>query len=90
MVPVKMPTTPRTEEMKRMLPEPDFFKRGCAIWHKLYADSRLVAIKNEYSSAARCGSAGDEGRLAVQRPSPPGAVHRAPPRPTRVRLEGWL
>jgi len=46
-----MPTTPATDEMKIMLPDPDNFKRGCAIWHKWYADSRLVAIKKEYSSA---------------------------------------
>jgi hypothetical protein len=50
-VPLNTPTTPQTDDMKTMLPDPDCFKRGCATWHKWYADSRLVAIKNEYSSA---------------------------------------
>lgn len=36
-----------------MLPYPDAFKRGCASWLRWKADSKLVAIINETSSAVK-------------------------------------
>lgn len=37
-------TTPAAEEMKTMLPDPEDLSRGCASWHKWYADSKFVEI----------------------------------------------
>uniref|UniRef100_A0A2N9EUK2 Reverse transcriptase Ty1/copia-type domain-containing protein n=1 Tax=Fagus sylvatica TaxID=28930 RepID=A0A2N9EUK2_FAGSY len=36
-----------------MLPAPDSFRRGCASWHKWKADSKLVVIREENSSAVK-------------------------------------
>jgi hypothetical protein len=37
------------EEIKVMLPPPEALRSGCASWLKWNADSKFVAIRNEYS-----------------------------------------
>ncbi|WVZ54128.1 LOW QUALITY PROTEIN: hypothetical protein U9M48_004981 [Paspalum notatum var. saurae] len=44
-------TRPQTEETRTTLPAPDALSSGCASWQRWYADSRLVAMMNAYSSA---------------------------------------
>lgn len=44
-------TTPATEDMNTILPHPEDLSRGCASWLKWYADSKLVEMWNEKSSA---------------------------------------
>jgi len=51
MEPLDTLTTPETDDIKMMLPDPDALSRGCASWQRWYEDSRFVAIINEYSSA---------------------------------------
>lgn len=45
-----MCTRPATEEINKMLPTPEAFKRGCASWQRWYAESKLVAMSMEYST----------------------------------------
>lgn len=51
MDPLPMCKRPATEELNTMLPAPDAFRRGCASWHRWYADSKLVVMSFENSSA---------------------------------------
>lgn len=44
-------TTPATEEIKTMLPEPDAFRRGYANWQILKAHSKFTAKKADNSLA---------------------------------------
>lgn len=43
-------TTPATEDMSTMFPEPEAFNKGCASCERWKADSRFVAMINENSS----------------------------------------
>jgi hypothetical protein len=40
-----------------MLPPPEALRSGCASWLKWNADSKFVAIRNEYSFSVICSAA---------------------------------
>jgi hypothetical protein len=45
------------EETNIMLPPPEALRSGCASWLKWNADSKFVAIRNEYSFSVICSAA---------------------------------